>query len=166
VTNLEPAANESSLPSFPMVGIGASAGGLEAISALIEEIPAASGMAFLVVQHLAPSRPSLLPEILAKRTAMPVLEAVEGMAVEVGHLYIIPPNASMSIAQGCIRLRPRDDTLGPPMPIDDLLDSLAKDQGVNAIGVILSGSGSDGALGLGFVRKGEDLRAADVTMHF
>jgi two-component system, chemotaxis family, CheB/CheR fusion protein len=168
VTNLEPAANESSLPSFPMVGIGASAGGLEAISALLEEIPAASGMAFLVVQHLAPSRPSLLPEILAKRTAMPVLEAVEDMAVEVDHLYIIPPNASMSIAQGRVRLRPRDDTLGPPMPIDDLLDSLAKDQGVNAIGVILSGSGSDGALGLQAVQHEGGITFAqdDATARF
>lgn len=151
-----------------MVGIGASAGGLEAISALIEEIPVASGMAYLVVQHLAPSRPSLLPEILAKRTAMPVLEAVEDMAVEVDHLYIIPPNASMSIAQGRIRLRPRDDTLGPPMPIDDLLDSLAKDQGVNAIGVILSGSGSDGALGLQAVQHEGGITFAqdDATARF
>ena len=151
-----------------MVGIGASAGGLEAISALIEEIPAASGMAFLVVQHLAPSRPSLLPEILAKRTAMPVLEAVEDMAVEVDHLYIIPPNASMSVAQGRIRLRPRDDTLGPPMPVDDLLDSLAKDQGVNAIGVILSGSGSDGALGLQAVQHEGGITFAqdDATARF
>jgi len=168
VTVLEPAANELTLPAFPMVGIGASAGGLEAISALIEEIPAVTGMAFLLVQHLAPFRPSLLPEILAKRTAMPVVEGAEGMVVEVDHLYIIPPNVSMSIAQGRIRLRPRDDTLGPPMPIDDLLDSLAKDQSVNVIGVILSGSGSDGALGLQAVQHEGGITFAqdDATARF
>ncbi|MFM0392560.1 chemotaxis protein CheB [Paraburkholderia phytofirmans] len=137
------------LPSaFPIVGIGASAGGLEAISELISTIPRSSGLALLIVQHLDPTRRSLLPEILTKHTAMPVVEAVEGMLIEADHVYVIPPNARMRIAQRRINLQPRVDVLGPPMPIDDLLESLANDQGANAIGVILSGSGSDGALGL------------------
>ncbi|SAL23954.1 signal transduction histidine kinase with CheB and CheR activity [Caballeronia udeis] len=141
-------ADEESTPSFTVVGIGASAGGLEAISELLAGIAPSSGMAFLVVQHLAPFRPSLLPAILSKRTSMAVIEAIDGMVIEIDHVYVIPPNTSMSIAQRCIRLQPRGETLGPPMPIDDLFDSLASDLGVDAIGVILSGNGSDGALGL------------------
>ncbi len=147
------ASNETMSLTFPLVGIGASAGGLEAISELMADLPAVSGMAFLLVQHLDPSRHSILPEILAKRVAMPVVEAMEGMAVEVDHLYVIPANTSMSVAERHIRLRPRDETLGPPMPIDDLLASLARDQGGNAIGVVLSGSGSDGALGLQAIQR-------------
>jgi two-component system CheB/CheR fusion protein len=148
VINL-PAAEEKPVPAaFPIVGIGASAGGLEAISELLATIPRSSGLSFLVVQHLDPSRHSLLPDILTKHTTMPVVEATEGMAIEVDHVYVIPPNARMRVAQRRINLRPRVDVLGPPMPIDDLLESLAIDQGANAIGVILSGSGSDGALGL------------------
>lgn len=140
--------NEEPPASFTVVGIGASAGGLEAISELLAGIAPASGMAFLVVQHLAPLRPSLLPEILSKQTSMHVIEALDGMAVEIDHVYVIPPNTSMSLVQRHVRLRPRGETLGPPMPVDDLFDSLAADLGVDAIGVILSGNGSDGALGL------------------
>ena len=141
-------ADEESTRSFTVVGIGASAGGLEAISELLAGIAPSSGMAFLVVQHLAPFRPSLLPAILSKHTSMAVIEAIDGMVIEIDHVYVIPPNTSMSIAQRCIRLQPRGETLVPPMPIDDLFDSLASDLGVDAIGVILSGNGSDGALGL------------------
>jgi len=148
VNSSAPPENETAPQAFPVVGIGASAGGLEAISELMSEVPAVSGMAFLIVQHLDPSRHSLLPEILAKRVAMPVQEAVEGMAIQVDHLYTIPANKRMFVVDRHIRLEPRDETLGPPMPIDDLLDSLAKDLGSDAIGIILSGSGSDGALGL------------------
>jgi two-component system CheB/CheR fusion protein len=140
--------NEESAPSFTVAGIGASAGGLDAISELFAGIPPQSGMAFLVVQHLAPSRPSLLPEILARHTSMRVVEAVDGMAIEIDHVYVIPPNTSMSIERLRIRLRPRSESLGSPMPIDDLFDSLARELGVGAIGVVLSGNGSDGALGL------------------
>lgn len=162
------AANKSTSPAFPLVGIGASAGGLEAISELMAEIPATSGMAFLVVQHLDPSHHSLLPEILGKRVSMPVVEAVEGMDVEADHLYVIPANTSMSVAQRRIRLRPRDERLGPPMPIDDLLDSLARDQGPNAIGVVLSGSGSDGALGLQAIQRegGVTFAQDETSAHF
>ncbi len=139
---------------FTIVGIGASAGGLEAVTELLSSLPAESGMAFLLAQHLDPHHASMLVEILAKKTTMPVREASEGMLVEPNHLYVIPPNTSMRIAQGRLTLRPRGETLGPPMPIDDLLQSLAEDQGPNAIGVILSGSGSDGALSMQTI-KGE-----------
>ena len=168
VTQSATASNESTSPTFPLVGIGASAGGLEAISELMAEIPAASGMAFLVVQHLDPSRRSILPEILAKRVSMPVVEAVEGMDVEADHLYVIPANTSMSVVERRIRLRPRDEALGPPMPVDDLLDSLARDQGPNAIGVVLSGSGSDGALGLQAIQREGGITFAqdEGTAHF
>ena len=140
--------------SFTIVGIGASAGGLEAITELLSSLPVDTGLAFLLVQHLDPHHASMLVEILAKKTAMPVREATEGMTVEPDHLYVIPPNTSMRVAEGRLTLRPRGETLGPPMPIDDLLHSLAEDQGANAIGVILSGSGSDGALAMQTI-KGE-----------
>ena len=163
-SEVPPAPDPGSLPanaephppggSFTIVGIGASAGGLEAVTELLSSLPAASGMAFLLVQHLDPHHASMLVEILAKKTAMPVREASEGIRVEPDHLYVIPPNTSMRIAQGHLTLRPRGETLGPPMPIDDLLHSLAQDQGANAIGVILSGSGSDGALAMQTI-KGE-----------
>ncbi len=105
-------------------------------------------MALLVVQHLDRSHPSLLTEILAQRTPLAVEEATDGRLVEENHVYVIPPDTSMSVAHGRLVLRPRGETLGPPMPIDDMLDSLAKDQGSKAIGVILSGSGTDGAIGM------------------
>lgn len=133
---------------FPIVGIGASAGGLEAISELIGNMPAECGMAFLVVQHLDPQRASLLGNILASRTKLAVSEAIEDVMVEVNHIYVIPPNTSMSIESGRLKLAARSKALGPPTPIDDLFESLAEDQGSNGIGVILSGSGSDGAIGL------------------
>ncbi|MCC8397687.1 hypothetical protein LJ656_34700 [Paraburkholderia sp. MMS20-SJTR3] len=164
-------ATASSVPTsstFPLVGIGASAGGLEAISELMADIPAASGMAFLVVQHLDPSRPSILSEILAKRVAMPVVEAAEGMDIEVDHLYVIPANTSMSVAERRIRLRPRNELLGPPMPVDDLLASFGADQGSNAIGIVLSGGGSDGALGLQAIQREGGITFAqdESTAHF
>jgi two-component system, chemotaxis family, CheB/CheR fusion protein len=140
--------HEDPVPSFTVVGIGASAGGLEAISAFLAGVVPPCDMAFLIVQHLAPFRASLLPEILSKRTSMPVVEAVDGMPIEIDHVYVIPPNTSMSIVRRHIQLQPRGETLGPPMPIDDLFDSLASELGVAAVGVILSGNGSDGALGL------------------
>ena len=138
---------------FPMVGVGASAGGLEALTELLAKLPADSGLALLIVQHLDPSRPSLLSEILAKRTQMPVLEAVDDMVVAVGHVYVIPPDVSMTVAQGHLKLSPRAHALGPPMPVDDLFESLAKDQGANAFGIVLSGAGTDGAIGMQMIKS-------------
>lgn len=133
---------------FPIVGVGASAGGLEAISSLLEQLPQRCGMALLVVQHLDPTHPSLLSEILSKRTALPVEQAADEMCIAVDHVYVIPPNTSMSVLDGFLKLKPRSETTGPPMPIDDLFESLAKSRGADAIGVILSGTGTDGAIGM------------------
>lgn len=133
---------------YPIVGIGASAGGLEPIIELLSAMPARCGMAFLVVQHLDPSRPSELASIIAKSTPLRVLEAVEDAPIEVDHVYVIPPNTSMLVVQGRILLKPRSPSGVPPMPVDDLFDSLARDQGTNAIGIVLSGGGTDGATGM------------------
>lgn len=140
--------------SFPIVGVGASAGGLEAITELLSNLPGDTGIAFLIVQHLDPGHPSLLVEILAKKTSMPVSQAIEGETIEPNHVYTIPPNTSMTVSHQQLSLRPRPERLGPPMPIDDLFESLADNHGPNAIGVILSGTGSDGALGMQAI-KGE-----------
>ena len=134
--------------AYPIVGIGTSAGGLDALSDLLAHLPDNAGMALLVVQHLDPTHPSLLTEILDQRTPLTVLEATDGQPIEENHVYVIPPDTSMTVSNGRLALRPRGETLGPPMPIDDMLDSLAKDQGSKAIGVILSGSGTDGAVGM------------------
>jgi two-component system CheB/CheR fusion protein len=133
---------------WPIVGIGASAGGLEAVTELLTALPADAGLALLIVQHLDPARTSLLSDILSRHTAMPVAEAVDKTLIEINHVYVIPPNTSMTVVSERLRLKPRSASIGPPMPVDDLLDSLAADQGANAIGVVLSGSGTDGAIGL------------------
>ena len=153
VSDTSPVNPEATSPSFPIVGIGASAGGLEAISELLVAMSAGGGAAFLVVQHLDPCRHSLLPDILSSHTDLVVLEGAEGMSIDAGHVYVIPPNTRMLVVQRRIRLQPREAALGPPMPVDDLFDSLAADQGSHAIGVVLSGSGSDGALGLRAIQR-------------
>lgn len=145
---------ESEGPRFPLVGIGASAGGLEAITELLSNMSADSGMAMLVVQHLDPDHSSILTEILARKTAMPVIEATENQRVEKNQVYVIPPNTSMTVVNGRLVLRSRESAPGIPMPIDDLFYSLAEDQRANAIGISLSGNGSDGALGMQAI-KGE-----------
>src|SRR5207245_7952194 len=97
----------SSDESFPVVGIGASAGGLEAVSEMIGELPANTGMAFLVVQHLDPGHESFLTEILAKKTALTVQTAAHGTTIEANHIYVIPPNTVMTVVNGVLELRPR-----------------------------------------------------------
>ncbi len=135
--------------SFPIVGIGASAGGLEAFTQLLEHLPLDTGMAFVLVQHLAPRHESMLTELLSRATSMPVNEVIDGTPVEPNHVYVIPPNTDMAILQSGLRLLPRPEGHGQQhMPIDHFLRSLAEDQKSRAIGVILSGTASDGALGL------------------
>lgn len=132
---------------IPVVGVGASAGGLEAFSRLLRALPADTGMAFVLVQHLAPSRASALAEILSRATPMKVEEAVDDLAVEPDHVYVIPPGRDMVLQQGHLRLLeqvPRRRS----HPIDRFLVSLAEDKGHRAIGVILSGTATDGTLGL------------------
>src|SRR5215510_3592949 len=134
--------------TFRVVGIGASAGGLEAFRQLLEHLPTDTGMAFVFVQHLDPMRESILAELLSKATDMPVKEVKHGMRVEPNCVYVIPRNANMSIAQGALRLSPREETRGQHRPIDYFMRSLAEENGARAIGVILSGTASDGTLGL------------------
>jgi two-component system, chemotaxis family, CheB/CheR fusion protein len=133
---------------FPIVGTGASAGGLEAFTQLLSHLQIDTGMAFVLVQHLDPSQKSLLSEILSRTTQMPVCEVLEGMAVEPNHVYVIPPNTTMTIAQGLLRLSPRQKTSKVIMSIDQFFGSLAADCGSKAIGIILSGGDGDGSKGL------------------
>ena len=115
---------------FPVVGIGASAGGLEAFRELLSHLPIDTGMAFVLIQHLAPNQKSLLSEILARETAMPVAEVKNGMAVAPNCVYVIPPNTKMTIEQGVLKLTTREKTRGMVMPADTFFCSLAVDLGV------------------------------------
>ncbi len=134
--------------AFLVVGVGASAGGLEAFTMLLKNIPPHTGMAFVLVQHLAPAKDSILTDLLSKATSLPVHEVREGMAIEPDHVYVIPPNAFMTIFHGVLRLSPRAESPVQHMPIDSFFRSLAEDQGQHAVGIILSGTGSDGSLGI------------------
>ncbi len=140
------------LQDFSVVGIGASAGGLEAFTQLLSALPTQSGMAYVLIQHLDPTHDSQLTDILSKSTTLPVHEVKEGMAVEPNHIYVIPPNGNMAIAKGILRLTPRGESRGLHLPIDFFFRSLALDKQQQAIGVILSGTGSDGTLGLAEIK--------------
>lgn len=132
---------------FPIVGIAASAGGLEAFTQLLNHLPIDTGMAFVLIQHLAPNQKSLLSEILAKATQMPVREVQNGMLVEPNQVYVIPPNRKMMLVKGVLQLTPREKTHGKYMPADAFFASLAAEIGSRAISVVLSGSDGDGAKG-------------------
>ena len=133
---------------FPIVGLGASAGGLEAYEAFFRHVPPDSGLAFVLVSHLDPDHVSMLTEILQRVTAMPVVEARDQMAVEQNRVYVIPPNRDMAIFHGVLQLSVPAEPRGQRMPIDAFLRSLAEDQGEKAVGIILSGTGTDGTQGL------------------
>ena len=137
---------------LPVVGVGASAGGLEAFMQLLQHLPADTGMAFVFIQHLAPQRPSMLASLLSRTTAMPVREVQHGTPVQPNHVYVIPPNTLMRIEGDVLELEPRPVERGAPRPIDYFFRSLAVDQKTIAIGVVLSGADSDGALGLQAIR--------------
>ena len=143
------APSELSIPGdFPVVAIGASAGGLEAFEQFLAATPTNSGMAFVVVQHLDPTHTSILTEILQRSTSMQVVEAGDQMAVQPNRVYVIPPNREMGIAHGVLSLSVPQKQRAPHMPIDSFLRSLAEDKGEYAVGIVLSGTGSDGTLGL------------------
>jgi two-component system CheB/CheR fusion protein len=144
----------------PIVAIGASAGGLEAICELLAALPSQSGMAYVLVQHLDPAHESLLPEILAKKTAMPVIQIRDDLSVEAGHVYVIPPNAVLTLSDGRFRLTRRKRGGGQHLPIDTFFASVADTRGAAAIGVVLSGGHSDGALGLQAIKQGGGLTFA------
>ena len=132
---------------FPIVGVGASAGGLDAVTELLAHLPEAPGMGFVVVQHLDPHYESHLAELLSRATRMPVVEATDGLAVRADHVYVIAPNTNLTVAQGLLHVTPRGGAR-PHLPVDLFMRSLAAEQQIRAIGVLLSGSGSDGTLGL------------------
>ena len=133
---------------FFVVGIGASAGGLEAVTQFLRSLPPDPGMAFLFVLHLDPTHPSRISEILQRTAPIPVTEAVDGDKIERDRLYVIPPNATLTVKGGAVRLVPRARTRDVHLPVDALLQSLASDYKERAVGVILSGTGSDGSLGV------------------
>lgn len=132
---------------FPVVGIGASAGGLDSLQQLFAAIPQHSGLAFVVVSHLSPAQKSYLPELLAKHTPLQVMPITDGVRVRPDSIYVIPPNADVQIRHCHLRLTPSVPSQGPQMRIDRFFASLAEAQRSSAIGVILSGTGSDGTAG-------------------
>ncbi len=139
--------------NFPIVGIGCSAGGLEALEQFLRGVPAASGLAFVVVQHLDPTRNGLMVELLQRTTPLPVRQITDRMTVEPDHVYVIPPNRDLSILHGELHLMEPATPRGLRLPIDHFLRSLAADRHEHSIGVILSGMGSDGTLGLRAIKE-------------
>ncbi|MCY7308189.1 MAG: PAS domain-containing protein [Rhodoferax sp.] len=130
------------------MGIGGSAGALEAFERFLARVPVRSGLAYIVVQHLDPTQKAMLAELLQRVTSLSVREASQQMRVEADHVYVIPPNAELSLAQGMLHLTTPTEPRGLRLPVNVLFSSLARDQGASAIGVVLSGMGSDGTLGL------------------
>ncbi len=137
-----------SAPACPVVGIGASAGGLEALERFFGGVPAGSGLAFVVVQHLAPNRPGIMAEILQRTTPMSVRQITDRTVVRPDHVYVIPPNKDLSILHGVLHLLDPSERRGLRLPVDFFLRTLADDLRERSVGVVLSGMGSDGTLGL------------------
>ncbi len=145
--------SEKNTPSH-IVGVGASAGGLEAIESFFKAMPSNSGVAFVVVQHLSPDHKSLMVELLSKHTHMSVRRAEDGMSVERDCVYLIPPNHNLRLFHGTLLLTEQQrDLRGINLPIDIFLRSLAEDQGDKAIAIILSGTGSDGTSGIRAIKE-------------
>ena len=154
----------ASRAEFPIVAIGASAGGLDACRKLLDALPAVNGMAFIIVQHLDPSHDSMMVDLLAGHTSMPVLLATDGMAIERERVYVIPPGVYLSADdKGALRLSKPQARHGARLPFDFLLNSLAREYGARAVCVVLSGTGADGSLGLKAVKaKGGLVIAQDI----
>ncbi len=145
---LEPPGRTPIKEGFPVVAIGASAGGLEALEQFFKIMPVDSRSAFIVISHLDPKHGSMMSELLSRCTGTPVSEAGDGVRVEPDHIYVIPPNFEMAIFHGRLQLTPLPDSRGIRMPIDFFFRSLAEDQGDKGVAIILSGTGTDGTLGL------------------
>ncbi len=139
--------------SFPIVGIGASAGGLEALELFLGKMPINTGMSFVVIQHLDPNYKGMMPELLQRSTLMKVLQAKDWLKVEPNCIYVIPPNKSLSIKDGSLHLSNPLETRGLRLPIDFFFRSLAEEQQEKSIGIILSGMGSDGSLGAKAIKE-------------
>lgn len=138
---------------FPVVGIGSSAGGLEAMEIFFKHMPEDSGMCFVVIQHLDPNYVGVLPEILQRCTAMKVLQVVDQMDLKPNHVYVIPPNKSLSVLKGHLHLFDPVETRGLRLPIDLFLRSLAVDKLDKSVAIVLSGMGSDGSLGIKAIKE-------------
>ncbi|MGJ5632124.1 chemotaxis protein CheB [Nostoc sp. CALU 1950] len=153
---------------FPVVGIAASAGGLEAFTELMRHLPTDTSMAFVLIQHLSPDHESLLPEILGRVTTMPVRQVQDQMRVEPNAVYVIPPNAQMTLVDGILRLALRQKSDGKYLPADIFFESLATDRGNKAIAVVLSGMDGDGAEGVKAVKiaGGVTFAECDATAQF
>ncbi len=137
----------------PIVGVGASAGGLEAIRDMVAQADADTDLSFVVVQHLDPNHESMLAELLSRHSKLPVRQITGGEAVDAGHIYIIPPGRRLAIKKGRLLLTEFEQPRGLRRPIDDFLESLSQDQGENAACVILSGTGADGTSGLRAIKE-------------
>ena len=138
--------------SLLVVGIGASAGGLAVFSKLLHHLPVDTDMAFVLIQHLAPEQKSFLSELLSRTAQIPVQTAEDGVKVQANYVYVIPPNAQMTISQGRLQLAACDQIQQRVKTVDLFLQSLAADRQNKAIAIILSGSNNDGALGVSAVR--------------
>ena len=145
--------NSSEDKNVSVVSIGASAGGLEAFSELLKNLPIQTGMAFVFVQHLDPHHPSQLVQILSRETTLPIQEVTDGELLRPDRVYIIPPNREMTLENGALRLWPRSEIRSMHMPIDRFFTSVAEERGSSAIGVVLSGSASDGTRGLNAIKE-------------
>lgn len=148
MTSLNPVARFTEPVASRVVGLGASAGGLVALEQFLGQVPLDSGMAYVVVQHLDPTQKALLAGLLQRATAMPVLEAENGMRIEPDCVYVIPPNTELSVVKGTMHVGWPAAPRGLRLPVNVLFSSLARDQGEQSIGVVLSGMGADGTLGL------------------
>lgn len=144
------------------VGLGASAGGLAVLEQFLAHVPPSSGLAYVVVQHLDPTQKAMLVELLQRSTAMPVLEATDTMRLEPDVVYVIPPNKELTVAGGLLHLEEPVQPRGMRLPIDLFFSSLARDQGEQSIGVVLSGMGSDGTLGLQAIKSQGGLTLAQL----
>ena len=137
-----------SKPGFYVVGIGASAGGLDALERFFDALPPDTGMAFVVIQHLSPAFKSLMDQLLQRHTDLPIHLVEDGMQVEANHVYLIPPNKEMIISDGRLLLSEREQNQELTLPIDVFFRSLAQDCGERAVAIVLSGGGSDGSRGI------------------
>lgn len=140
-------------PVFPIVGIGASAGGLEALEQFFEQMPQNCGMGFVVIQHLDPHHQGVMPELLQRITGMKVFQATDRLKIKPNCVYVIPPNKSMSILNGALHLFEPVESRGLRLPIDIFFRALADDRKEKSIGIILSGMGSDGSLGIKAIKE-------------
>jgi chemotaxis response regulator CheB len=139
--------------AFPIAGIGASAGGFEAFAEMLSALPSDAGMAFVLIQYLDPTHESMLAPLLARKSPLPVSQVTDGLAVEPNHVYVIPPNSKMGIRNGLLELTDRAASGEKNMPIDHFFQSLAAYCGESAVGVILSGTATDGTLGLKAIKS-------------